>query len=166
MGQSFNSEVRKRLLAEEYGEQVAPGFYMQDIGRDIGQPGPTLTTDPLKVTPPKTRAERRRVAEEMAAKLMDWYMSPDVLNDTAILNPIRDGIPQCSAHKFVKGSSVHIGCIHGCGARERDNGSLPVAREGTVADVWQWVKALIELAVTQQDQRTGFAVKPDLTPGR
>jgi hypothetical protein len=33
---------------------------------------------------------------------------------------------------------------------------LPVARDGTVADVWQWVQALVRMAITTQDKRLGY----------
>lgn len=167
MARRFTSEAHKRLLEGDVGQEIAPGFYMQDLGRQAAEDeGPALVTDTLPSIKPKTRSERRKVAKDMAAQLMDHYMDPVWLNDDSILNPIRDGIPQCRAHPFTKGSRTQIGCIYGCGARERDNGALPVARDYTVADVWQWVSALIEHAVNTMDARTGFAVKPDLTPGR
>ncbi len=167
MARHFKSQARKRLMEGDIGTQIAPGFWMQDLGRQDaeGDEEPVIVEghEPLK---PMGRAGRRRVAGTMAAKLMDHYMLPVNMNDDAVLNPIRDGIPQCRKHPFIKGSRTHIGCIHGCGAKERDNGALPVARDYTVADVWQWAKALVELAVDTQDRRAGYMPKPNLTPGR
>ncbi len=152
----------------DIGTQIADGFWMQDLGRQEseGDEAPLIIPGhvPLK---PMGRAGRRKVAGTMAARLMDHYMLPENLNDSATLNPIRDGIPQCRAHPFTKGSRTEIGCIHGCGNKQRDyQGELPVARDYTVADVWQWAKALVEMAVDRQDIRAGYAAKPNLTPGR
>ena len=151
-------EVRRRLEAGDYGEDRGDGFFMADLGREEVEPGPAVETAPLPGIQPKTRTERIRYAGEMAAQLMDYYMESSVLNDPHILNPIRDGIPQCRAHPFVSGDSSKIGCIHGCGSKERDfAGNLPVARDGTLGDAWEWVKALIQQAVLSHDKRLGYS---------
>ena len=142
----------------DLGEEIEPGFHMADIGRAPGESdAPPLRTETINSIKPMTRQERQRHADGMAARLMDQYMTPESMNDPQVLNPIRDGIPQCSAHPFVAGDSTKIGCIHGCGNRERlgSAGELPVARDGTVADVWEWVQALVRLAVERGDHRAG-----------
>lgn len=167
MPRHFQAQAKQRLLAGDFGTEIAPGFWMQDLGRQDaeGDEAPVIIEghEPLH---PMGRSGRRRVAGTMAAKMMDHYMLPHVLNNPLELNPIRDGIPQCRKHPFVKGSATAIGCIHGHGNKERDQGQLPVARDYTVADVWAWVKALVELAVEDGDRRAGYTAKPDLTPGR
>ncbi len=151
----------------DIGTQIADGFWMQDLGRQEAEGDETPIIIPgHEPLHPMGRAGRRKVAGTMAAKVMDHYMLPENLNDNSQLNPIRDGIPQCQLHPFTKGSASRIGCIYGCGDKERTDGQLPVARDYTVADVWAWVKALIELAVENQDRRAGYTAKPDLTPGR
>lgn len=159
MNKQLSFEVRKRLQTGDLGDEIEPGFHMADIGRVPGEDSaPAIRTETINTLKPKTRQERIRLADSMAARLMDQYMEPTALNDLNVLNPIRDGIPQCSAHPFVVGDSKKIGCIHGCGHREREGsaGSLPVARDGTVADVWQWVQALVRKAVEDGDHRAGF----------
>jgi hypothetical protein len=168
VNKSLQFEVRKRLETGDLGEDYGDGFRMVELG---GEPkedrGSPLLAPPVSKIKPKTRAERIKYAEGMAAQLMDWYMLPEVMNDNTILNPIRDGIPQCTAHPFVSGSATQIGCIWGCGAKERDGaGNLPVAKDNTLGDTWHWVKALVAMAVLTQDKRLGNTLVPDLTPGR
>lgn len=162
---AMNFEVRKRLEAGDYGEEVGEGFFMADLGKVAPTPGPTMKAPGMGGIKPKTRAQRIQYADGMAAQLMDYYMEPATLNDNSIINPIRDGIPQCRAHPFVTGDATRFGCIHGCGNRERDaGGNLPVAREGTLGDAWEWVRALIQHAVLTQDKRLGYSAGgPDLT---
>ena len=151
-------EVRKKLEAGDFGEDHGDGFFMSDLKGSAPTPGPTTTAPTMEGVKPKTRAERAEFAESMAAQLMDYYMEPTTLNDPGILNPIRDGIPQCTAHPFVSGDHNKIGCIDGCGNNERDGaGNLPVAREGTLGDAWDWVRALVQKAVLTQDKRLGYS---------
>ncbi len=151
-------EVQKRLSQGDFGEDLGGGFHMADLGRESPTPGPAMTAAPVSRTAPKTRAERHELAKSYADRLMQQYMKPTALNDMNVLNPIRDGIPQCRTHPFDAEDDTKIGCIHGCGNREREGtaGVLPVAREGTVADVWVWVRALVELAITRHDKRAGI----------
>ena len=131
---------------------------MADLGREVAESGPAMEVEKVSTLVPKTRTERNRYASGMAAQLMDYYMEPATLNDPNILNPIRDGIPQCMKHRFVSGSPVEIGCIYGCGSKERDGaGNLPVARDGTLGDAWEWVQALVQFAVSTQDKRLGYS---------
>ena len=167
MARHFEAQANQRLLDGDIGTQIAPGFWMQDLGRQEAEGDPTpLVVEGHEPLHPMGRAGRRRVAGKLAARMMDHYMDPAVLNDSSELNPIRDGIPQCLAHPFKKGSATLIGCIYGHGTHERVDGQLPVARDYTVADVWAWVKALIEHAVEDGDRRAGYTAKPNLTPGR
>ncbi len=99
----------------------------------------------------KTRLERERVPEEMAANLMDWYMNN--LNDDTQINPVRDGIPQCKAHPFNPPKSY--GCIHSC-SKTNPNIALPVAREANLGEVWEWVRALVNYSVGDAEIRRGF----------
>jgi hypothetical protein len=150
-------ETRRHLLNDDLGDEIEPGFFMKDLGRvEDSSPGPAVQAEKIS-RPAKQRAEREKIAEQMAAQLMDYYMAPATLNDPHILNPIRDGIPQCTKHRFVAGSSKEIGCIYGCGPSERDSaGNLPVARDGTLGDAWNWVRALVVHAVLTQDKRLKF----------
>ena len=167
MDKRLQFEVMQNLESGNLGEDLGDGFKMIDIGGNPPEEGPSIAAPPAPSRTPKTRAERVKVAEGMAAQLMDYYMTPEVLNDNMILNPIRDGIPQCKAHPFVSGSAKQIGCVHGCGNHERDHaGNLPVARDNTLGDTWTWVKALVSKAVLTQDKRLGYALSPNLTPGR
>jgi len=156
---SLSFAARKKLLAGDFGEELAPGFHMTDLGSSSSEEsGPAIRTETVSKIKPKNRKERGELADSMAARLMDQYMLPSALNDNNVLNPIRDGIPSCSQHRFVSGDSTQIGCIHGCGNRERQgsDGVLPVSRDHTVGDVWQWVQALVRKAVESGDHRAGF----------
>ena len=167
MDKHLQFEVRQKLESGDLGEDLGDGFRMTEIGGHIEDDEPHLLAPSAPKTKPKTRAERIQYAEGMAAQLMDWYMEPNTMNDNSILNPIRDGIPQCATHPFESGSRTKIGCIHGCGNRERDlAGNLPVAKDNTLGDTWNWVKALVAKAVITQDKRLGHDLTPNLTPGR
>lgn len=159
MNKNIKLEVQRRLSKEDYGEDIGEGFHMADLGRFGGEDSAApVKVDPMEGRTPLSRREREKIPERMAAQLMDYYMRPDVLNDATILNPLRDGIPQCTKHPFVSGDSKRIGCIYGCGPNERDAaGNLPVARDGTLEDVWQWVRALVVNAVLTQDKRLGYS---------
>lgn len=161
---SMSFEVQKRLKEGDFGEDLGGGFHMADLGRDNPEAGPSLMAPPQTTRAPKTRAEQEALGTEFADRLMQQYMAPEALNDMNVLNPIRDGIPQCSVHPFDADDPTKIGCIHGCGNRERQgsSGVLPVAREGTVRDVWIWVQALITLAVSRHDKRTGITAPVQL----
>lgn len=155
---NLSFEVRKKLEAGDFGDEVEPGFFMSDLGSKAATPGPVMQAPGVAGIKPKTRQERERYADGMAAQLMDYYMKPETLNSFTVLNPIRDGIPQCKAHPFEAGSATNIGCIHGCGNKERDGaGNLPVARDGTLGDAWEWVRALVRKAVITQDKRLGLS---------
>ena len=160
-------EVRQKLESGDIGESDGDGFHMTTIGGAAEEADPSPLLAPVQRTKPKTRKERMEYAASMAAQLMDWYMEPETMNNHAMLNPIRDGIPQCTRHPFVSGSATQFGCIYGCGNNERDGaGNLPVAKDNTLGDTWNWVKALVQHAVLTQDKRLGFDVTPNLTPGR
>jgi hypothetical protein len=105
---------------------------------------------------PKTRGQRDGVAGAMAAQLMDFFIAN--LGNINELNPIRDGIPQCKNHPFVPPKSV--GCIHMCAKRD-PNLSLPVVRDYTLGDVFNWVKEIVTLAVATADKKKGWYA-PDL----
>lgn len=168
MSKSLQFEVARRLEQGDLGERQDDGTFVADL-----TPDRTLDTyKPHEVaqTPsrkPKTRAEREKIGEQMAAQLMDYFMDPVQLNDSKTLNPVRDGIPQCKAHPFVSGDSSRVGCIHSCGKHMKDMaGMQPVAKDGNLGDVWRWVRALVVEAISTQDKRLGFAQRADLTPGR
>ncbi len=151
--------VQKRLQSGDFGEDLGGGFHMADLGREDSTPGPpAIQAEATKKRRPLTRAARQKLAGQMTDRLMQQYMMPSAMNDANVLNPIRDGIPQCSAHPFAADDARKIGCIYGCGNKERQGseGVLPVAREGTVSDVWAWVQALVFFAIETQDKRTGL----------
>ena len=159
MSKHLSFAARKSLMNEDYGDELDEGFFMKDLGRADAAPGPSaVVADTIHKTPPKTRAERIKLADSMADRLMQEYMKPEALNDRNVLNPIRDGIPQCSQHPFESGNLDKYGCIHGCGNREREGsaGVLPVSRDHTVGDVYLWVTHLVRLAVERADHRAGF----------
>ena len=151
-------EVQRSLAQDDFGEEVEDGFFMKDLGRkEPVDTEPAFQAPRIDSNTPLSRKMREKIPERMAAQLMDYYMSPAVLNDPNILNPIRDGIPQCTRHRFVAGDSKLIGCIYGCGPSERDSaGNLPVARDHSVGDAWQWVRALVIHAVQTQDKRLKY----------
>lgn len=105
---------------------------------------------------PKTRGQRDQVAGAMAAQLMDMFAKQ--LNNLNELNPIRDGIPQCRNHPFKPPRQV--GCIHSCAKRD-PNLALPVVKDYTLGDVFEWVKAIVAEAVSTADAKKGW-YRPDL----
>lgn len=117
----------------------------------------TKLPDPeeTKLTP-KTRRQREDAAGALAAQLMDTFIGS--LDDLHTLNPIRDGIPQCKNHPFVP--PQQIGCIHSC-AKRNPNLAMPVVRDYTLGDVFNWVKEIVTLAVATADKKKGWYA-PDL----
>lgn len=107
---------------------------------------------------PLTRAQRERVPEQMAAQLMEYFI--ETLNDLTMLNPIRDGIPQCRNHPFNPPHTV--GCIHSCAKRDPEL-SLDVVRDYTLGDVFEWVKALVRKGVSDAERNHGWHRAPDAT---
>ena len=159
MSKSLTFAARKALMNEDFGDQVEDGFFMKDLGRAEAQgPSEPSVADQVHKNPPKTRQERIALADGMADRLMQEYMKPEAMNDPNVLNPIRDGIPQCSQHPFVSGDTTRFGCIHGCGNRERvgSAGHLPVSKDHTLGDVYLWVTHLVRQAVERADHRAGF----------
>ena len=157
-------EVQRHLDKEDLGEETEDGFFLKDLGRvEDESPGPSFVAPAIDSNTPLSRVEREKVPLRMAGQLMDYYMKPEILNNPTILNPIRDGIPQCRKHPFKSGSRTEIGCIYGCGTQERDGaGNLPVAKDHTLGDTWMWVKALVIHATAVQDKRIGYAKAVDL----
>lgn len=163
VSKALQFEVQKQLAKDDFGDEVEEGFFMKDLGV-VGDTTPDENphqAEPLSTgRTPLQRVRREMIPLQMVEEMMRYYMQPAVLNDMTILNPIRDGIPQCTRHPFVRGDSNKIGCIYGCGPRERDSaGNLPVARDYTVQDVYEWVKALVFDAAKRQDKRLGY-MKP------
>ena len=109
---------------------------------------------------PLTREARERVPGQMAANLMDYYL--ETIADDTQLNPIRDGIPQCRNHPFKAGSMYDVGCIHSCAKRD-PNLALPVVKDYTLGDVYEWVKALVFYSVQKQEIKMGYKRPTDLT---
>jgi len=131
-----------------------------DLGTAL--PGPetqeTEQADLLDPRKPLTREQRERLPGELAAKVMDHYI--DHLNDDTMVNPIRDGIPQCRNHPYHP--PLQIGCIHGCASRD-ENVVLPVVRDYTLGDVFNWAKALVAKAVQDGEVAKGWRRPTDLT---
>jgi hypothetical protein len=153
--------AQKALRGMDLGESVAPDFFLKDLGRTrtVVGPGETETADTLEARTPLSRAQRERVPAQMAANLMDYYI--ENLNDDNMMNPIRDGIPQCRNHPFVQGTPK-IGCIHSC-AKKHPELTLPVVRDYTLGDVFTWVKALVLHAVKTTEIQKGWHRPADLT---
>lgn len=152
-------EAQKALRGMDLGDEVSPGFFMKDLGKKTFEPDPNpLQVENKTSRKPLSREQRERVPDKMAANLMDFFMR--TLNDDTQINPIRDGIPQCKNHPFNPPKS--IGCIHSC---VRNNGdlALPVVRDYTLGDVYEWVKALIRLAVRDVEVDKGWTTPTDLT---
>lgn len=108
---------------------------------------------------PLTRAQRERVPDQMAAELMDFFIN--TINDMSMLNPVRDGIPQCVNHPF-NPALGKVGCIHSCAKRD-ENLSLDVVRDYTLGDVWNWVRALVRKGVGDAERNHGWHRTPDAT---
>lgn len=107
---------------------------------------------------PLTRAQRERVPDMMAAQLMDYFI--ETINDLTMLNPVRDGIPQCVNHPFNPPRTV--GCIHSCAKRD-PNLSLDVVRDYTLGDVFEWVKALVRKGAADAERNQKWHAPTDLT---
>lgn len=122
------------------------------FGNPWGENAETQLPDPeeTKLTP-KTRTQREETAGKLAAQLMDFFM--ENLNNASELNPIRDGIPQCANHQFKP--PRQIGCIHSCAKRD-PNLAMPVVRDYTLGDVFEWVKAIVMHAVASADKKKGW----------
>jgi len=134
-----------------------------DLG--IAHAGPdmqeTERAEPISTLTPLTRKQRERLPGELAARVMDHYI--DHLNDDTMMNPIRDGIPQCRTHPF--NPPVSVGCIHGCAGRD-ESVVLPVVRAYTLGDVFEWAKALVAKAVADGEIAKGWRRPTDLTTKR
>jgi hypothetical protein len=136
--QDLGRDPHDPIKAGDLGEEIAPGFYIKFLPpKNRGEPKPAVeaeTVEPQETLHRKPLHEREKLVEELAARLMDYYIAN--LNNQTFLNPIRDGIPQCVKHPFKRGKSV--GCVHSC----REN-ILPVVRDYTLYDVFLWVKELL-----------------------
>lgn len=131
----FRFDSHEKLTASQLGESWGDGFFVQELGKKT----PTALTEeereqakPVSVNRQKTVAEREDMPRDMANRLMMYYT--DNLNNPSIINPIRDGVPQCARHRFPPG------CYHGC-----QSGVLPRHYGPSLAEVFEWVQGLIRV---------------------
>jgi len=150
--------ARKALEEGDLGVATEDSnVFMKDLGVLRSPTSQVVSVEKENLTP-KNRTERERVPGQMAAELMDYFVS--TLNDTNMMNPIRDGIPQCRNHPFDPPRKV--GCIHSC-AKKLPDLTLPVVREYSLGDVFEWVKALVGEAVRDGETQRGWRGPADLT---
>lgn len=126
----------------DLGEEWESGFHVKTFGtpapsRESLADNEVETADPVSIRRPLTHRQREDMPAKFAAMLMDYYTSE--LNNPNILNPIRDGIPQCKAHPFKSGKQ--FGCWYAC--KEH---LLPVTKDHTLYDVFMWAQGLIRHA--------------------
>ncbi len=135
-GSRFKSRAVEALEAGDFGEDQGGGVYFKSLGRIGSNPknGEIERASSVPSIKPKTRAEKAEIPRKLALQALDYYIGN--MNNPNILNPIRDGIPQCVAHPFKPG--VSPGCMEGC-----TTGLLPTAREVTLGDVFEWLKGMI-----------------------
>ena len=129
MAKGLNQVAREALRRGDYGEQVADGFFLKDLGT-VQPSNPKASRASVEKRRPIPLQKREELVGIYSAKLMDYYI--DNLNNPLIVNPIRDGIPQCAEHPFPPG------CWHGC-----QTGVLPRVYDHTLGDVFTWVKGLV-----------------------
>lgn len=142
MGRSvskFRIDPHEKVSASDLGDQWGDGFFVRDLGRldpeQEEEKTEPVKADPVKVRRPKTVSEREEMPREMADRLMRYYVTE--LNNPGIVNPIRDGIPECRRHRFPPG------CFHGC-----QTGVLPRVYGASLGQVHEWVKGLIRVNYT------------------
>jgi hypothetical protein len=129
---TFEYDPHQKFNMKQLGEELAPGFF----AKQVVLPTPRQSVQvPVEKIKPKTLAEREEIVQNLAARLMDWYIAE--LNNPRILNPIRDGVPQCRNHPFVSGKSY--GCFYSCGGEA----VLPPSRDHTLGDVFEWVTRMM-----------------------
>lgn len=130
-------DPHETIKAKDLGEEIEPGFYIKMLppkSPPREEPVEAEVVDPVEPINKKPLYQREELVGLLAARLMDYYI--ENLQNLLILNPIRDGIPQCAKHPFKTGKQV--GCIYSC----KEN-VLPVARDYTLYDVFLWVKELL-----------------------
>lgn len=152
MNPELRFRVEEALKKEDFGEDLGGGFHIQDIGRSTPEPGKAEVAPTQEKRKPKTRAERERIPEQMAVQLMDHFM--ETLNDQMTMNPIRDGVPQCTDHPFNRNKGLY-GCIHAC-VKQNPEKFKPVVKDATLWEVFLWVKSLINASVRKQELKMGY----------
>lgn len=133
----------------EHGSEIDDGMFMLSRSSGPVKAEETEQAEPVEKRRGKTRAQMEETVGKMAAQLMDHYIVN--LNNPTLINPIRDGIPQCVSHPFVSG--VKPGCAYGC-----TTGVLPRAMDHTLGDVFEWVKELLAFNYKRWIDK----VRPDL----
>ncbi len=135
LGSQFGFDPHEKVTASDLGESWGDGFFVKKLPPKITPTPPVEereVADPIEQFRPKTAAERDEMPLDLANGLMDYYVKE--LNNTTIVNPIRDGIPACYLHRFPPG------CYHGCAT-----GVLPRAMGPSLAEVFTWVQGLIRV---------------------
>ena len=135
----FNFDPHQKFDLRNLGQELAPGFFAKPVVLPTPKETLQVTTGTEKPKP-KTLQEREELVHVLAARLMDYYI--EELNNTFILNPIRDGVPQCKTHPFVSGKQY--GCYYSC----TGEAVLPPSRDHTLGDVFEWVTRMM---ITQYD---------------
>lgn len=135
LGSKFGFDPHEKVTASDLGESWGDGFFVKKLAPKV-EPTPPVEereiADPVEVLRPKTVAERQDMPRVLAARLMDYYI--EELNNDLIMNPIRDGLPQCYMHRFPPG------CYHGC-----STGILPRKVGASLGEVFTWVQGLIRV---------------------
>lgn len=132
----FMPRVSEALAQGDLGDEVEPGFHVKSLGKisEEPTPGETETAPAKEKIKPRTPSSRAKIPREMAEQLVRHYL--DTMSDPTVLNPLRDGIPQCARHRYLPGKSY--GCYQGC-----TTDLLPRATNFTIGEAIIWVQELI-----------------------
>ena len=133
----FKPQIEKALKEGDFGDDMGDGVHFKTLTpiTTVPKRNEIERADPIPKIKPRTRAERDLIPRELALTAIKYYA--ENLNNPNILNPIRDGIPQCVRHPF-NPAVGDIGCLEGC-----TTGVLPVAKNGTLGDVMTWLRGMI-----------------------
>lgn len=150
---SFEFRAQKALKDGWDGEGVL------DLGRIVPEEtGPPVEAEQVGV-PGLARVERERIPAKMAAELMDFFV--ETLNDMTMMNPIRDGIPECRNHPFDPKRGLP-GCTASC-AKFHPELAMPVRKDHTLGDAYEWVKHIVNSAVKSGELLKGYTRPTTLT---
>jgi hypothetical protein len=154
MSKTFEFRAKAAMEAGFDGDGIL------DLGRVAPEDsGPAVEAEPVGGIPALGRVERERIPAKMAAELMDFFV--ETLNDMTMMNPIRDGIPECRNHRFLPKQGQY-GCTQSC-AKFHPELAMPVIRDYTLGDVYEWVKLIVNGAVRSGELLKGYTRPTTLT---